>query len=98
MAPAGLVRAGFKVLPGQHPIIPVMLGMRIWHKQMALALKRKGVRVLCRVFSSPVVPKGQARIRTQMNAGPDPKADLMRLLEAFTSGWPVYWCDLKVMR
>lgn len=79
---AGLERAGFKVLPGQHPIIPVMLGDAHLAQQMASGLNAKGIYVSG--FFFPVVPKGQARIRTQMNAALT-KADLDEALDAFTS-------------
>ena len=64
---AGLAAAGFKLLPGEHPIIPVMLGEARLAQEMAARLMDEGVYVTG--FSFPVVPKGQARIRTQMCAG-----------------------------
>ncbi|WP_103335659.1 glycine C-acetyltransferase [Pseudotabrizicola formosa] len=63
---AGLSDAGFTLLPGEHPIIPVMLGEATLAQAMATALYDRGVYVSG--FFFPVVPKGQARIRTQMNA------------------------------
>jgi glycine C-acetyltransferase len=63
---AGLEDAGFRLLPGQHPIVPVMLGDAVLAQNMASALYERGVYVAG--FFFPVVPKGQARIRTQMNA------------------------------
>jgi glycine C-acetyltransferase len=57
---------GFDLVPGQHPIIPVMLGDAVLAKRMADALLAEGVYVIG--FSFPVVPKGKARIRTQMSA------------------------------
>ncbi len=63
----GMAKAGFKLLPGEHPIIPVMLGDARLAQDMASALLGEGVYVTG--FSFPVVPKGQARIRTQMCAG-----------------------------
>lgn len=63
---AGLADAGFTLLPGEHPIIPVMLGEARLAQAMASALYDQGVYVSG--FFFPVVPKGQARIRTQMNA------------------------------
>jgi glycine C-acetyltransferase len=63
---AGLAAAGFRLLPGEHPIIPVMLGDAVLAQRMAAALYDRGVYVAG--FFFPVVPKGQARIRTQMNA------------------------------
>ncbi len=62
-----MAKAGFKLLPGEHPIIPVMLGDARLAQEMAAALMDEGVYVTG--FSFPVVPKGQARIRTQMCAG-----------------------------
>jgi glycine C-acetyltransferase len=63
---AGLEAAGFKTLPGVTPIIPVMLGEAKLAQDLARALDAKGVYVAG--FFFPVVPKGQARIRTQMSA------------------------------
>ena len=63
---AGLTRLGFDLLPGEHPIIPVMLGEAQLAQDMAARLYDEGVYVSG--FFFPVVPKGQARIRTQMNA------------------------------
>lgn len=77
---AGLADAGFRLLPGQHPIIPVMLGEAAQAQAMARALFERGVYVAG--FFFPVVPKGQARIRTQMNARLT-RADLDFGLEAF---------------
>ena len=57
---------GFDVLPGEHPIIPVMLGDAAFATKFADALLEKGVYVIG--FSFPVVPVGKARIRTQMSA------------------------------
>ena len=62
----GLQAAGFTLLPGEHPIIPVMLGDAKLAQAMAAELYDRGVYVSG--FFFPVVPKGQARIRTQMNA------------------------------
>ena len=61
-----LTTLGFRLVPGQHPIIPVMLGDAPLATSMAEALLREGVYVVG--FSYPVVPQGQARIRTQMSA------------------------------
>ena len=63
---AGIERAGFKVLPGETPIIAVMLGEARLAQDLAQALDERGVFVAG--FFFPVVPKGQARIRTQMSA------------------------------
>ena len=63
---AGLEALGFRLLPGHHPIVPVMLGDAPLAQAMAADLAERGVHVAG--FFFPVVPKGQARIRTQMNA------------------------------
>ena len=78
---AGLTKAGFTLLPGTHPIIPVMLGDAKLAQAMAADLNQRGVHVAG--FFFPVVPKGQARIRTQMNAALT-TADLDFALDAFT--------------
>ena len=78
---AGLARAGFDLKPGEHPIIPVMLGDAALASGMADALLERGVYVIG--FSYPVVPKGQARIRTQMSAALS-REQLERAVEAFT--------------
>lgn len=76
----GLEKLGFTLLPGEHPIIPVMLGDAQLAQQLASRLFEKGVYVSG--FFFPVVPKGTARIRTQMNAALT-IAELDRALEAF---------------
>ncbi|MBI3171080.1 MAG: aminotransferase class I/II-fold pyridoxal phosphate-dependent enzyme, partial [Hydrocarboniphaga effusa] len=58
---------GFKVLPGEHPIVPIILGDAALATKMAERLLERGVYVIG--FSFPVVPVGQARIRVQMSAG-----------------------------
>jgi glycine C-acetyltransferase len=72
---------GFKLVPGNHPIIPVMLGDAKLASAMAEAMLQEGVYVIG--FSYPVVPQGQARIRTQMSAGHDFE-HLDKAIEAFT--------------
>lgn len=62
-----LTERGFDLKPGEHPIIPVMLGDAVLASRMADQLLQRGVYVVG--FSFPVVPQGQARIRTQMSAG-----------------------------
>ena len=79
---AGLAEAGFTLKPGEHPIIPVMLGDAALAGRMAEALLARGVYVIG--FSYPVVPQGQARIRTQMSAALT-REQLTRALEAFAS-------------
>lgn len=76
----GLTDLGFELLDGEHPIIPVMLGDARLSQAMAAALFERGVYVAG--FFFPVVPKGQARIRTQMNAALT-KDDLDFALNAF---------------
>jgi len=62
-----MTERGFDLKPGEHPIIPVMLGDARLATTMADKLLERGIYVIG--FSFPVVPKGQARIRTQMSAG-----------------------------
>ena len=63
---AGLQSMGFELLPGEHPIVPVMLHDAAVAAKFANAMLEQGVYVVA--FSFPVVPKGKARIRTQMSA------------------------------
>ncbi|MCX2723249.1 glycine C-acetyltransferase [Roseibium salinum] len=76
----GLETLGFTLLPGEHPIIPVMLGEAKLAQAMAAKLFDEGVYVSG--FFFPVVPRGEARIRTQMNAALT-RDDLDRALDAF---------------
>lgn len=78
----GLADIGFELLEGEHPIIPVMLGDAVLAKNMADELFELGVMVS--PFSFPVVPKGKARIRTQMSAG-HTREQLDTALEAFAT-------------
>ena len=71
---------GFDLVPGQHPIVPVMLGDAGLASRMAEGLLEEGIYVIG--FSFPVVPKGRARIRTQMSAAHTP-AQLERAVTAF---------------
>ncbi len=71
---------GFSMIPGEHPIIPVMLGDAKLAKTMADELLKEGVYVIG--FSYPVVPHGQARIRTQMSAAHETQ-HLDQAIEAF---------------
>ena len=71
---------GFTLVPGEHPIIPVMLGDAALATRMADALLAEGVYVIG--FSYPVVPKGKARIRTQMSAAHTPE-QIDRAVAAF---------------
>ena len=61
-----LTALGFRLIPGEHPIIPIMLGDASLATRMAERLLEEGVYVVG--FSYPVVPEGQARIRVQMSA------------------------------
>jgi len=76
-----MTERGFDLKPGEHPIIPVMLGDAVLASRMADMLLGRGVYVIG--FSFPVVPKGQARIRTQMSAGLT-RDQLDMAIEAFT--------------
>ncbi|MGB0958965.1 MAG: glycine C-acetyltransferase [Halocynthiibacter sp.] len=76
----GLTELGFDLLPGEHPIVPVMLGEASLAQDMAARLFKEGVYVSG--FFFPVVPHGQARIRTQMNAALS-RSDLDHALAAF---------------
>ncbi|WP_394694498.1 glycine C-acetyltransferase [Hyphobacterium sp.] len=77
----GMTEAGFDLLPGEHPIIPVMLGDAALSQKMANRLMEEGVYVIG--FFYPVVPKGKARIRTQMSAAHTPE-QIDRAIAAFT--------------
>jgi glycine C-acetyltransferase len=76
----GMSAAGFNILPGEHPILPVMLGDPVVASRMAELLLTKGVYVVA--FSYPVVPQGKARIRTQVSAA-HTRADLEFALAKF---------------
>ena len=73
-------RLGFDIIPGEHPIVPIMLGDAVIAQKMADVLLKKGVYVTG--FSYPVVPKGAARIRTQISAA-HTKQDLDFAVEKF---------------
>jgi len=75
-----MTEAGFDILPGEHPIVPVMVGDAKLAAQMAQVMLDKGVYVVS--FSYPVVPQGKARIRTQVSAAHS-QADLERAVRAF---------------
>ena len=79
---AGLEAVGFTLKPGEHSIIPVMLGDAALAGRMADRLLQQGIYVIG--FSFPVVPKGQARIRTQMSAALT-REQLDRAIAAFTT-------------
>jgi glycine C-acetyltransferase len=79
---AGLVRAGLAPKPGAHPIVPVMLGEAALAQKFSAAMLDRGIYVTG--FSHPVVPRGGARIRTQVSAA-HRECDLDRALEAFAA-------------
>ncbi len=76
----GMAGSGFDILPGEHPIVPIMLGDAALASRMADALLQKGIYVIG--FSYPVVPKGKARIRTQISAAHTSR-DLDFAIDAF---------------
>lgn len=78
---AGMSAAGFDLLDGEHPIIPIMLGDAKLAQDMAAGLMEEGIYVTG--FFFPVVPKGKARIRTQMSAAHTPE-QIDRAVTAFT--------------
>ncbi|HEY6631544.1 MAG TPA: glycine C-acetyltransferase [Rhizobiaceae bacterium] len=77
---SGMTKLGFTLAGADHPIIPVMLGEATLAQQMAERMLERGIYVIG--FSFPVVPKGQARIRTQMSAAHEP-SDIERAVDAF---------------
>jgi glycine C-acetyltransferase len=76
-----LTASGFAITPGEHPIVPIMLGDAKLAVEMADRLLAEGIYVIG--FCYPVVPKGQARIRVQLSAG-HTRAHLDKALAAFT--------------
>lgn len=78
-----MAASGFHVLPGEHPIVPVMLGDAALATRMADLLLKKGIYVIG--FSYPVVPQGKARIRVQVSAAHTPK-ELEYAAEQFAAG------------
>ncbi len=77
-----MTRAGFQIVPGEHPIVPIMLGDAALAQRFAAAALERGVYVVG--FFYPVVPQGKARIRTQMSAA-HTRADLEFAVEQFTA-------------
>lgn len=75
-----MTKAGFDITPGEHPIVPVMLGDAALAAKFAAAMLERGIYVVG--FSYPVVPQGKARIRTQISAAHSTE-DLDRAAEAF---------------
>jgi len=78
----GMAKLGFNILPGTHPISPVMLGDAALATKFADAMLKQGVYVIG--FSYPVVPQGKARIRTQISAAHS-QQDLDLALSAFAT-------------
>ncbi|WP_009959143.1 glycine C-acetyltransferase [Verrucomicrobium spinosum] len=77
-----MTEAGFNILPGVHPIVPIMLGDAALASRFADVMLQKGVYVIG--FSFPVVPQGKARIRTQISAAHS-RADLEFAVRAFVA-------------
>jgi len=80
----GMEKIGFTIIPGEHPIVPVMLGDATLSQKMADYLLTQGIYVIG--FFFPVVPEGKARIRTQISAA-HTREDLDRALEAFEKAY-----------
>ena len=76
-----MTKAGFKINPGDHPIVPIMLGDAKVAVEMADGMLTEGVYVIA--FSYPVVPKGKARIRVQIS-GAHTREHLDKAVTAFT--------------
>ena len=79
-----MTELGFSILPGEHPIVPIMIGAAAKATQMADALLEKGIYVIG--FSYPVVPQGKARIRVQISAA-HTRADLEFAVQSFKEVW-----------
>ena len=77
-----MTEAGFELLPGEHPIVPVMFGDAVLAGRIADAMLAHGVYVIA--FSYPVVPQGKARIRVQLSAAHS-AADVETCVRAFTA-------------
>jgi glycine C-acetyltransferase len=76
----GMSSLGFQIVPGEHPIVPIMLGDASLAQRLAARMLERGVYVIG--FSYPVVPQGKARIRTQISAAHSPE-DLTFAIEQF---------------
>ena len=76
----GLSKLGLHILPGTHPIVPIIVGDAVLASRFADAMLAKGVDVIG--FSYPVVPQGKSRIRVQVSAAHS-QEDLQRALHAF---------------
>ncbi|HUW15553.1 MAG TPA: aminotransferase class I/II-fold pyridoxal phosphate-dependent enzyme, partial [Actinomycetes bacterium] len=79
---AGMAAAGFELLPGEHPIVPVMFGDALVASRMAQEMWERGVYAVA--FSFPVVPQGKARIRVQLSAAHS-EADVDAAVAAFVA-------------
>jgi len=79
-----MTELGFSILPGEHPIVPIMIGDAAKATQMADALLEKGIYVIG--FSYPVVPQGKARIRVQISAA-HTRPDLEFAIQSFKEVW-----------
>lgn len=77
-----MTEEGFELLPGEHPIVPVMFGDAALTAQIAAAMQEHGVYVTA--FSFPVVPRGLARIRVQLSAAHSPE-QIERCVSAFVA-------------
>lgn len=75
-----MVSLGFNILPGEHPIVPVMIGDELKNLALAKEINAKGIFVVA--FSFPVVPRGEARIRVQMSAS-HTRSQIDKCLTAF---------------
>jgi glycine C-acetyltransferase len=75
-----MTELGFDILPGDHPIVPIMYGDAVLAGRTADAMLERGIYVIA--FSYPVVPAGAARIRTQMSAAHSTE-DIDRAIAAF---------------
>ena len=85
-----MTNLGFDIIPGSHPIVPVMIGDEIKNVELAKAVNDQGI--FCVGFSFPVVPKGQARRRLQMSAAHN-RAQLDKAIAAFAKAGS----DLKII-
>ncbi len=77
-----MTKLGFNIIPGEHPIVPIMLGDAALAGRVAEAMLARGVYVIG--FFYPVVPKGKARIRTQVSAAHS-RGDLSFAMETFAA-------------
>ncbi len=83
---------GYNIIPGEHPIVPIMLGDAVLSQEMADYLLTLDVYVIG--FFFPVVPEGKARIRTQISAA-HTREDLDRALAAFKNAYTHFDMDAR---